>query len=282
MPDELTPTPAPQAEPTPPEQPPQEPQATEPAAQPVDNPPDPASLDPEVKRLQEVRDKARKDAEYWRKEKTQARADYFKSRQPFVPQAAPPTASEPQPPKQEDFDDYNKYQSAHSKFLSDLVDYRTNQKIQVWEQTQAQKVAESNYQQRLSTLQEKINVGFEKYPDFEDVAMADTVPINQVVMDVLAETDHPEDIAYYLGKNRSEAIQISRMNPLAAARAISRIEMQIKQTPPDNGVNRMRNVTNAPPPIRPVGSSNTVQKDLEKMSQREFEAEMVRRTGKRF
>ena len=113
--------------------------------------------------------------------------------------------------------------------------------------------------------------------------MDETVPINQVVMDVLAETESPADVAYYLGKNRSEAIQISRMNPLAAARAIARIEMNLKHSPaPNAGVNQIRTVTNAPPPIKPVGSSNTVQRDLEKMSQREFEAEMEKRTGRRF
>jgi len=249
----------------------------------VDTAPDPASLKSEIERLTEVREKAKRDADYWRREKAQARGDYFRGRQQPISPGAPLQPSEPKPPRQDEFDDYQKYQDAHSKFVADLVDYRTTQRIQSWEQAQVQKNAEVSYQQRLGTLQEKINTGFEKYPDFEDVAMAETVPINQVVMDVLAETEHPEDSDYYLGKNRDEAIQFSRMNPLAAARAIARIEMNLKEnTPPNQGINQPRTISNAPPPIKPLGSVNTVKRDLEKMSQREFESEMERRTGRRF
>ena len=255
-------------------------------AAPVDAAPDPASLDPEVKRLNEVREKARKDAEYWRREKAQARADYFKSRQENVPYTPPPAVSqpgEPKAPSQEDFDDYKKYQDAHSKYVQDLVDYRTTQKIRSWEADLTQRSAQVQYQQKMTGLQERINSGFEKYPDFEEVALAETVPISNLVMDVLSECESPEDVAYYLGKNRAEAIQISRMTPIAAARAISRIEMTLKQNPfPTTPGNPLRRVTNAPPPPKPLGSTNSVGKDLEKMSQREFESEMEKRTGKRF
>lgn len=284
MPDELVnPTPVE----TPPEQPPQEPLATEPAAQPVDNPPDPASLDPEVKRLQEVRDKARMDAEYWRKEKAQARADYFKSRQepgvPYSPPRTTPQPGEPKSPNQEDFDDYKKYQDAHSKYVQDLVDYRTTQKIRSWETELTQRSAQVQYQQKMSSLQERLNEGFQKFGDFEEVALSETVPINNLIVEVLSESESPADVAYYLGKNRAEAIQISRMTPVGAARAIARIEMALKQNPfPTTPNNPLRKVTNAPPPPKPVGSFNSVGKDLEKMSQKEFESEMERRTGRRF
>jgi len=136
-----------QAEPTPPApEPVPVPSTTEPAPVPVDTAPDPASLDPEIKRLQEVKEKARKDAEYWRREKAQARADYFKSRQQsYQAPPVPPPVSEPKPPRQEDFDDYAKYQEANSKYVSDLVDYRTTQRIQSWEQMQVQKAASEQF-----------------------------------------------------------------------------------------------------------------------------------------
>lgn len=259
-----------------------------PSAPTVDTAPDPGTLKTEIEKLQELREKARKDAEYWRREKAQARADYFKSRNvppPIPPMSPTPAPAEPKAPRPEDFDDYNKFQQAHTKYVEDLADHRANQRIKTWEQEQAQKRAETEYQQRMTVLQERINKGFEKYPDFEDVAMADTVPINQVMIDALAECEAPEDVTYYLGRNRAEAIQISRMTPVAAARAIARIEMNIRQNSP--GVlpaptNQIRNVSNAPPPIKPLGPANTVTKDLEKMSQKEFEEEMFRRTGRRF
>jgi len=260
-------------------------QAPEPAPQPVDTAPDSSSLKSEIEKLNEAREKARKDAEYWRREKAQARADYFKSRQDpgagYTPPPVVPQPGEPKPPAQEDFDDYRKYQEAHSKFVQDLVDYRTTQKLRAWEQESAQRNAQQAYQQKVMEVREKLNRGFEKYEDFEEVALAETVPISNVVMDAMAESENPEDVAYYLGRNRAEALQISRMTPAAAGRAIARIEMAIKQNPPSQ-LNPLRRVTNAPPPVRPVGGSNTVSKDLDKMSQREFEAEMEKRTGRRF
>lgn len=271
---------------------PQEPVSSEPApvsAEPkpddkdqrVDAAPDPGAMKSEIEKLAEVREKARRDAEYWRRQKVEARADYFKSRQEPRDSSPAQLADEPKPPRQEDFDDYNKFTAAQNKYFNDLVDYRTNQKMQTWQREQAQKQAEESHQQRMASLQEKLNQGFQKYEDFEEIALSDTVPINQVVAEVLAECENPEDVAYYLGRNRAEAMRLSRMTPAAVGREIGRIEMQLKQsnTPQPN---KLKTVTNAPPPIKPLGSQNTVQRDLEKMSQREFEAEMERRTGRRY
>src|SRR4030042_958547 len=55
----------------------------------VDLPPDPAALQAEIDRLVEVGKKAKEDTQYWRKQKADARAEYFKSRgeAPPPPQA---------------------------------------------------------------------------------------------------------------------------------------------------------------------------------------------------
>ena len=114
----------------------------------------------------------------------------------------------------------------------------------------------------------KLQRGFEKYEDFEDVALAETVPITPLVKDCLANCENPEDVAYYLGKNRAAAIKLSHMTPLAAAREIARIEFEIANKTPSATPTK---TTKAPKPIKPVGSAGKVEKDPEDMDQKEFE-----------
>ncbi|MFH2076312.1 MAG: hypothetical protein ABIJ57_13365 [Pseudomonadota bacterium] len=229
----------------------------------VDTAPDPAALKAEIERLQEARKKAEEDARYWRQEKARSRADYFKDRR--EPDKPPP--AEPQvmgePPRKEDFDDYEKY-------LDAKVSYEANKRILTWNKEQARKSQETEHQLKMTRLREKIDLGFSEYPDFQEVAMDEMVPITPMVMEALAEFQNPHKLAYYLGKNRAEAIQIARMTPVAAARALARIEIEIEKAGPGPGP-KPSTVTGAPPPIKPSGSSHVVTKDPEKMSQVEYE-----------
>ena len=233
----------------------------------VDYAPDPAAMQAEVDRLKKVKEKAEEDARYWRKQKAEARADYFKSRGEGPP---PPQAQVVEDlgigpePKQDDFDDYQKY-------LDSKIKYEVNKAKATWDKDQAKKEADNAQNERMGNLRLKIDKGYEKYEDFEEVAMDRTVPITPMIMDILAETENPHDVAYYLGKNRIEAIQISKMTPIQAVKAINKIEVEIAKAGlnPPSGTKK---VTNAPPPIRPVGSSQTLEKDPEKFtSQKEYE-----------
>ena len=244
----------------------------EPTAGTVDKVPDPASLKAELEELQRKRDKAREDATYWRQEKARARADFFTGRE-VAPAPPVPVVDVGLPPKKESFDDYDKYVEA-------LTDWKVAKKAKEWEADQDRKSSEIATQNKIQGLIQRLDSeGMKKYADFEDVARDPTLPITPVIRDVLAECEAPEDVAYYLGKNRQTAVQLSRMSPIQAARAVALIEQEIKTARANVPQPK---ITTAPPPINPLGSANTVIKDLEKMSQPEFEAEMERRTGRRF
>lgn len=218
----------------------------------------------EAKRLEleKVAKEAEEKAIYWRKQKAEARAEFFKGdkgrEEPPRPKETPPDIGPV--PRKEDFDDYDKYMEA-------VVDYRTQTKIAQWKKSEEEKGQQTEFQKKIEGLYDKLNRGYEKYPDFEEIARDPSVPITPVVRDILAESETPEDIAYYLGKNRTEAIRLSRMTPFAAAKEIGRIEMEIKKNQPTNEVN----VTKSPPPIKPLGSGETTAKDPEKMTQKEYE-----------
>ena len=247
----------------------------------VDQPPDPAILQSEIERLQALREqkeKEAKDAEekaiYWRKQKAETRAEFFKEREK-PPERPPVSDAGGVPPRKEDFDDYDKYVDA-------LTEFKTTQKLAQWRAEEDQRKNQTETEQRLRQFAEKLNEGYSLYSDFEEVVKDPSLPITPVLRDALAESTIPAEVAYYLGKNRGETIKLSRMTPIQAGREIMRIESKIaaeKGINPNPGTPKL---PSAPPPIKPVGQSNTVSTPLDKMSQKEFEAEMEKRTGRRF
>lgn len=66
------------------------------------------------------------------------------------------------------------------------------------------------------------------YPDFDKVVFAREVNITPDMVRLMTSSPMAADIAYYLATHRAEATAISRMPLLEAARAIDRIESELK------------------------------------------------------
>ena len=66
------------------------------------------------------------------------------------------------------------------------------------------------------------------YPDFEQVVFAADVPFTEKLIDLMSGSDYAADIAYYLGKNKIEAVAISEMPTLKAAQSVQDIEERLK------------------------------------------------------
>ena len=242
-----------------------------PAAGSVDETPDPEKLKAEIARLQD-------QAKYWREEKRKSRAEFFQERPRLEEITRPARAAEESglgaEPKQADFDDYEKYIDAK-------MTYTTRRARAEWDRDQERKRRETDQLEKISALQTKIREeGFKSHDDFEEVALDPSVPITPLVVELLAESEIPHEVAYYLGKNRTEAIALSRMTPVQAARAIARIEMAISGNA--RAIPSTPKLPSAPAPINPVGSSHAVSKDPDKMSQKEYEAWRESQGARRF
>lgn len=253
---------------TPPETPPAEPEAPAvsgeqaPAAQ--NEPPDPAALKAEIEELGKKRKQAEEDAIYWRKQKAEARADFFRGRDEHAPPAGTPTppAGIGSEPVAADFDDYNGYVKA-------LADHRVKVAKAEWDREAQRRQNEQSSRERMQALHAKLQDGFAKYNDFEEVAFDRTAThITPMIVDLLADCDSPADVAYYLAKNRVEGVAISRMTPIQAARAITKIEARLTGVPP---APQTKKISGAPPPINPIGSkSSGLTIDPDKMTPKEF------------
>ena len=232
----------------------------------IDVTPDPTKLKSDIEELRKQKEKAEADALYWRKEKARERAEYFKGGQQ-VERQTPLSVETPQvgpEPKPNDFEDYDKYVDAKTKF--EVKRARTE-----WEMESTRREQEKTQRQRAEDLQIKLQEGFGKYADFEEVVFDRTAThITPMVVDILSECEHPADVAYYLTKNRIEGVAISRMTPIQAARAIARMEDKLVNAPPPPPPKKT--TTGAPPPINPLGGANTAgaEKDPDKMTMKEF------------
>ena len=242
----------------------------------VDETPDPARLKSEIEELADKRRKAEEDAIYWRKQKAEARAEYFRGRGETDPHAAhkPSPAVSPEP-KPSDFEDYD-------QFVVALTDHRVKAARAEWEQESVRRQQEQDQQQRMQGLHTKLQEGFTKYQDFGEVAFDHTAThITPMIVDILTDCDHPADVAYYLAKNRVEGVAISRMTPTQAARAIAKLEDKLATSAPQNTA-PARKLTAAPPPINPVGGGTQINKDPNKMTQKEYESWRTSQGARRF
>lgn len=104
-----------------------------------------------------------------------------------------------------------------------------------------------------------------KYADFDQVALAPEVPITEQIADIIRSSDSAADLAYWLGKNRAEAMRIAQMPPIAAARELGRIEASLSAPKP-------RTESNAPPPINPGKGTGSGVKSPDKMTAEEYRA----------
>ncbi len=183
---------------------------------------------------------------------------------PAAPAAAPEIGVLP---KQEDFEDYEKFNEA-------LIDFKVKQARTGWDAEAAQKAAQGDANARQETLYAKLDEGTGRFDDFTEVVFDQTaVQITPMIVDLLADCEDPAGVAYYLAKNRVEGVKISRMIPTQAARAMLQIEQSLAANPnPDPLKPETKKHSTAPDPIKPVGSTNKVTKDQENMTQAEYNA----------
>ena len=93
---------------------------------------------------------------------------------------------------------------------------------------------------------EKVESARDKYDDFEAVAFNPDIPITNAMAEIIRDSDAGTDLAYYLGKNREEAVRISEMTIAQQGAALARLEVKISNAPP------VKKTSSAPAPISPV------------------------------
>lgn len=100
--------------------------------------------------------------------------------------------------------------------------YQEEQRRQAEE---GQKAAHVHKQyQRLNDEFDKAN---DKYEDFDDVVRGSDAPFTPHVRDALLLVENPAEVAYKLGRNRSELERISKLHPLDQAREVNKLSFSL-------------------------------------------------------
>lgn len=186
------------------------------------------------------------------------------------PKAEANTANQDGEPQAGDFDTHADYVRAVTKW-----EIKQDHKAREAEAEKARLRAE--HETRLSAHSERVKAFSEKTEDFMDVldGVDDIVPTLAVQEAILTSEISPQ-LMYELAKNKAEYERINALPPLAAARAIGKLEASLAQ-PPEAKKPETKKTTSAPKPIAPVGAKGgPVEKSLHDAassgSQAEYEA----------
>lgn len=76
-------------------------------------------------------------------------------------------------------------------------------------------------------LNDEFDRASDKYDDFDDIVRGEDTPFTTHVRDALLLVDNPADVAYRLGKNRSELERISKLHPLDQAREVNKLSFSL-------------------------------------------------------
>lgn len=76
-------------------------------------------------------------------------------------------------------------------------------------------------------LQDEFDRASDKYEDFDDVVRGEDMPFTPHVRDALLLVENPAEVAYRLGKNRSELERISKLHPLDQAREVNKLSFSL-------------------------------------------------------
>jgi len=199
-------------------------------------------LQDRIDEITRQRHEAQREAAYWRGIAEAAQ-----------PKEAPADAEEPKP---EAFEDYGAYVRALAKFES-----RALVKAEFAQQrTQQQRDAQA------TTWQQRAEAAKTELPDFEQVMSASTAPMSAAMAEAIKGSDIGPKVAYHLAQNPDIATRLSRLEPMAAAREIGRLESSLSVKPEPTP----KRITSAPTPPTPIGSGRSTAGDPGSMSQDDY------------
>jgi hypothetical protein len=256
------------------------PAATAPAVAKTDPAPEPESDDkdePEAelpkgvqKRIQKEIDKAvkaRADAERFRAElAAQVRAT--------APVKEPATPAEaPGKPIAENFPDYEQYIEA-------LTDWKLETREAERAKAELKSRNEAVAKASLEAWQAKAEAVKAEHPDYDSAIADAAIPITPAMHEAIFGSDLGPQLAYHLAKNPEECKRLAALTPVAAVRALGRLEASLAADTAVPQTQKPAPKTAAPLPKPPavLGGSAAPSVDLDKCSMAVFKREFSKVT----
>ena len=180
-----------------------------------------------------------------------------------TPEVAKPAASAPAEgkPVAGNFETYEEYTEALTLWT---IDQRESKRAA----DQSRKQLEAAQNEAAAQWDKRLDEARKQLEDFDDLVLEnDQVNITDAMKQAIFEADRGPEVAYFLATNPAEAERIAKLSPVAAVRAIGKIEDGL--TPKAKAAPTTKpKVSSAPAPITPSSrpAANSAKKPLGEVS----------------
>lgn len=189
-------------------------------------------------------------------------------------------------PKEDDFDDFDKYTDALADHKVAVRDRKADEKAEELEKVNTKPEPKTP---ELTDEQEEVREAMvdslgemrEKHEDFDEVAFGKdaegkhTFPVTEFMKEGMESSESRMGILYYLGSNTAEAVKIAALPPTKQVMAIAKLDAKLK------GSTKKIQTPGAPPPITPAGGSGiSTTEDLSQLSTDEWIRKRNTKTGR--
>ncbi len=179
---------------------------------------------------------------------------------PAAPGLSP--AGAPGLPVPADFERFEDYEEARTRYVVEKAKLDLKQEIGAYRARETQGEMERRYRARMTAAAEGD-------PELLSIENDATLPVSLPMALAIKESEAAPQVLRYLSAHRDEAARIARLNPLAAAREIGRIEAATESASRPRSARTV--VSQAPEPVRPVGGrSGSVETDDDRVPIDEF------------
>lgn len=200
------------------------------------------------------------------KYEAQARAKMLEERLAALEaRANPPAKVADKPagaPRLEDFDNLDDYVTAKAEYIAEQKITSTLTEREKREKAERESADRAK---TVETWQSKVAAVTAELPDFVDVVESSDIEMTDAMQAAIMHSDIGPKLAYYLATHEDEAMALSKMQPIAVIREMTRIEDKINA-----GALSPKQETKAPSPVNPVGTKAKVEKDPTQMTDTEF------------
>ena len=171
-------------------------------------------------------------------------------------------------PDEDDFDSSQEYHTANAKYYADVSASAANSRISAENKSRDEETQQGKRQKEIevkkAAFEEKLESKRANFEDFEDVAYGHKF-MDMDLAEQIFDMDKGPEVAYHIGSNLDEASRIFALSPVQRARELTKLEFQVEALSP-------KKVSDAPDPINPLGNSEQVQTDPDKMTADEWQA----------
>ena len=173
--------------------------------------------------------------------------------------AKPSITAKPEPPDEDKFDNHADFRKAQNKYFEDLADWKAEEKLRARAESDRKDSEKREAEKTRAAWGKKLDAAHQAHPDLAEL-LEDDLPTSPAMAQAIMESDHGGELLYHLAKHPDECRRISELSPLAAARALGKIEAAFGEK------HDTRKPTNAPAPLKPVKGGGNVTTDPSKMT----------------